>query len=185
MELLTISGSRVIISPYALTVAEFKAIWEKYPTTAKDDALQELSFVYFMCDYKSPYIQYPEELRPTKIITDVLVDKTWRPDGAVAAAMLKYEELQNTPSMGMLKAATRAVNQVEKFFNNVDVMDDPKGTKITQLMAAVGKIGDTLKGFNAMMLQVQNEQTTLTRIRGGANNRVGSREVPKDKRQQA
>ena len=183
MELLTLSNAQVVISPYALTVTEFKAIWDKYPANSKDDATQELSFVYFMTDYRSPYTQYAEAIRPQKIIQDVMVNKAWTPDNLVVGAILKYNELQQTPSMGLLQDAQKGVDQIRLFLRSANLLDDPKGTKVTQLMNVISKVGDIIKGFSQLMLQVQNEQTSAANIRGGG--RVGSREVPKEKREKA
>ena len=56
MKLLDLKNSRVVISPEALLIPEFQKIWEKDKSKDKEKALKELSYVYFICDYKSHYL---------------------------------------------------------------------------------------------------------------------------------
>lgn len=51
-DLITVSGNKVIPSPYALTIPEFKIL-----------KVDELSAVYFFVDHRSPYSVYDEENR--------------------------------------------------------------------------------------------------------------------------
>jgi len=93
-DLITVDGTKVIPSPYALTIPEFKAL-----------KLEELSAVYFFTDHRSPYVVYPEEERWEKINESVkaaLSPKT-------KAAIDRYRLLSETSAVKLLNAARESV----------------------------------------------------------------------------
>ena len=46
----------VIVSPEALLIPEFEEIYKRDKSKDKAKAIKELSYIYFISDYKSPYI---------------------------------------------------------------------------------------------------------------------------------
>ena len=80
-DLLTIDGTKVIPSPYALTIPEFKTL-----------KIDELSAVYFLSDHRSPYIVYSEEERLEKVQESIKVSASPK----IKAAILKYKEVSET-----------------------------------------------------------------------------------------
>ena len=60
MELFIIEKNKVIASPEALLIKEFKDIWDSDKFLSKDRAVSELAYVYFTTDYKSIYQSYPD-----------------------------------------------------------------------------------------------------------------------------
>ena len=74
---------QVSISPSSLAIPEFKAIWKRDKTKGKSDAYCELCFIYFMCDYKSEYRNYPAHEKEGNIKKDFVfkrLGEKWKPD---------------------------------------------------------------------------------------------------------
>ena len=182
MELLTIADGRLSVSPMALTIKEFNDIWETDKTKTKDNAVKELSFVYFMCWYKSPYKAYDENRRVERIKNDVIRDSKWEIPQRVVDAMKKFEELMvsDSPSMSLLKSAQKAISKVQDYFDTVDIRNDAKGTKMATLIKTMGSIDAIMKGLASLENKVEQELQSVGRVRGGGV--VGNRELPKERR---
>ena len=177
MNLFTLDHNRVVTSPEALVIKEFKDLWSRDTTKNKNIAVEELAYVYYMTDYQSLYRQYDTDTRELKVIKDVISDKKWLPDDVVRAAILKYVELQETPSMGVLRDARTALYKIREYFRDISVTDDTSG-KVTQtLINNVAKLGDLIQGLKSLEELVEKEITEGKRIRGKGT--LVMREMPK------
>jgi len=171
------------VVPAMLAISEFKAIWESDNSDKKDNAVKELSFVYFMCWYKSPYRGYENTDRINKLKIDLMGDVNYNVPRRVFEAIVKYEELllSASPSMQFLKDAHTAINKAGSFLRNVNLTDDPKGSKMAIVLKTIGSIESVIKGLAALEIKVEQEIENTGRVRGGG--RLGNRERPKQLRQ--
>jgi hypothetical protein len=178
MNLLEISRGAIVINPQALTIEEFRSIWEMDRTKDKDRAVQELSFVYFMADWQSPYKTLNEYDRRERVIKDVFRGARWMPSKEVEAAFHKYELMQaeSSPSYLLLRDAREAVNKVRDFFRTVDIEGDIKGSKMTTLLRTLSSIADIIKGLAILEAKVEADMLLSHRVKGGRQ--IGNRESP-------
>jgi hypothetical protein len=97
-------GKLALPSAYACTILEFKGL-----------TAEELSFVYFMVDHRSPYSIYEWEHR-IKEVTESIFDKKskWKPTTKVMAACGKYDKLIETSAVRLLKAAKESISEIRK-----------------------------------------------------------------------
>lgn len=139
-----------------------------------------------MCDYKSPYIGYPDSIRLDRVIKDVYgaVNNVEVPD-RILNAINKYNELQvsSSPSMALLKSSQQAINKITEFLDTVNLSDDAKGSKMSTLIKALSSIDSLIKGLSSLEIKVANETQNLGRVRGGGQ--IGNRELPREKRERA
>lgn len=180
MELLQIENHKLKISPYALTIAEFKAVWERDKSSTKDRAVQELSFVFLVSAYHSPYRAYDSKERILRVANDVVTLDKWIPDDLVKAAVAKYEELELTPTLALLTDVEEGIFKLRSFFKTVDVTKDEKGSKIASLIRSIGSISDVIKSMAILRQQVEKEMSVG--VTGRAGRQIGARELPPDKR---
>ena len=61
MKLFKYDSYKVVISEEALAIKAFRDIWEADGSEDKRLAVQELGYVYFMCDPRSDYMVISEE----------------------------------------------------------------------------------------------------------------------------
>jgi hypothetical protein len=177
MNLFTLDNQRVTISPEALTVKEFKTIWDRDTSKHKEYAVEDLSYVFFMSDYRSAYLAYDADARENRITKDVITKKGWKPDDKIKSAIEKYSELQETPSMGLLKDAECALDKIRYYFKNVDVTQDLEGSITKTLIANVEKLGGVIKGLSSLREMVDKEISESKRVRGSGT--LGLRETPR------
>ncbi len=95
--------------------------------SSKSTCYKEFKYIYFVADYKSPYVDYP--------------DKDWKVDNSIKLAIDKYKFLQETPSIKILNSLQRGLmlssNVVDNVCNNIQYLLDEiendlldlKGTK--------------------------------------------------------
>lgn len=174
------SDNKVIIAPEFLVIKEFSELWERDKTKAKDSAFRELSFVYFISDYKSPYrIAYGTEQLQEVLVKDFIKDTTWKPDKKIVEAIKKYKELQQTPAMKALDIAYKGIEKCYKYVENINIeaSEDPNGTMKT-VMDFVKKLGETTLSLNIIKEKIEKELTEKKHNTRGAGE-LRSRELPK------
>ena len=130
---------KITVSAASLNVPEFKAIWKRDKNRTKVNAHAELSYVYYMCDYKSEYRNYPEGER-TKEIKEAFITKQlgekWKPDKVVQAAMDRYISMQETPSLRYLKSQEAMIDKVTDYMNSIKAEDFEDDDKLLTMVSS-------------------------------------------------
>jgi len=164
----TIDG-KITINASTLNIPEFKGIWKRDKGRAKLDAHAELSYIYYMCDYKSEFRNLPEEEKIKKLtdtfITPRLGDK-WKADAKIEEAMKLYRELQETPSLRFLNSVTSTLDKLSEYLGEAEI-EDGKDGNITQIMAAIEKGQKIVSGLAKLKESVSKEVSESSRLRGG------------------
>lgn len=181
MDLFDLQKRRVIVHTKALLVPEFKAIWDRDKKKDKEKAIQELSYVYFATDYKSPYIQSADpDLTHNIVAKDFMKDPNYKPDKAIAAAIAKYIELQQTPSMRLLKASLKTISNLTSYLETINLHDRDKNDrpvyKPADVTSALKSIGPIIESLNKVKEQVEKEVAQSATLRG--RRLKGNREDP-------
>ena len=159
MELLIISDNKVLPSPYTLTISEFK-----------DLSNDELAYVYYMVDHKSPFSVYDEEKRHEEVSQSIF-KKKYKRSKKIELAEIKYKELTETSAVKLLKAARASVTKLEKYFRDIDLtlMDDNGRLMFSakDLVQNLSKMGDVINGLSKLEEQVKKEEQVNSVNRGG------------------
>ena len=173
MNIFTIEGLSPTITAEGLLIPEYKAIWDADKSKDKKDAINRLAYVYFATDYKSIYLSFTKAIRDERLGEDFMQDPKYRPDMLVQAAINKYEQLQQTPTMNFLKAARHAMQETENYFMNIDYTERDtrgnavyKGTEVTKMLKDCAGIKDSLDKLEEA---VKKEQSNGAIARGGGS----------------
>lgn len=158
------------IDPELLLIPEFSNIWKSDTSINKTIAYSKLSFIYFMCDYKSPYNNYGAE-KETHIIRDFFRDESINlktPD--IEAAINKYNELKKIPEVHVLEASR------ELMFKVADYMKSVKLSSVNFLAAtsALSNVSKTIASYSQVKESVEKELGKTSKKLGSS--RIGSRE---------
>ena len=160
-ELIHIVDNKAAPSAYAKTVLEFK-----------DLATEELAFIYFMEDHKSPFSVYGREQRIIEVKNSIFGEKKkWKPSSKVLEACDKYDKLIETSAVRLLKAARTSIVKLEKYFRDIDLhlMDD-HGKPIfhaKDLIANLSNMGKVVDGLTRLEDIVRKEEQAANTNRGG------------------
>ena len=181
-DLFDLKDRRVTFSPQALEIPELKIIWDTDKTKDKSKAVTKLSYIYFLCDYKSPYVLSvpPESLKST-VGRDFMKDEDYEPDVKMILAIKKYKELQRTPSMGLLEASTVSIHKLSSYLRSVDLDERDRGGKPlykpSDVTNALKSIGGIVESLNKVREQIEKETIKKGILRG--QRKKGNREDPK------
>lgn len=171
---------KIELNPHSIAIPPFRDIWDRDKSKTKEKATQEISYVVYLCDYKSPYIAYAEQDRERVIKEDFIKDKDWVPDQLILDAIEKYKQLQSTPILRMLKSALGVADKISGYLDSVDFKTlNTKGEyiyDINDILAAIDKVERAVKKLKAMEEQVKSEQMENTNVRGNA--KIGLYEIP-------
>jgi len=162
MRLFDIDKGRVVMNPTSLWIPELKKLWTRDKTKDKEDAHNEISYIVFMYDYRSPYRDYSEEDREQKIRQDCFPGQPdWVPDKAVKKGIERFKEFQDTTNSRLLKAAKVAADKLTEYFRNVD------SSAASEIVRNLKELGTVVKSLDSLEKQVQKEQLEQNSIRGG------------------
>lgn len=179
MELITLANRKLEISPYALTINEFKAIWDKDSSSTKDRAVKELSFVYFMADFKSVYRGYEPVDKVAKICGDLGLSEDVL-DLVIQAAINKYLDIQQTPMMRLLSDMESSFDKLGFMFRTYNPTIDTNAVKFKAIIQSMKGFDGIVKSVTSLKEAAEAEMSDATRAKGGHT--VGSRELPKGRR---
>tara|TARA_R100000315_G_C5233956_1_gene145060 strand:- start:611 stop:1162 length:552 start_codon:yes stop_codon:yes gene_type:complete len=180
--LFDLKDRKVTFSPQALMIPELKTIWDADKTKEKVEAVKKLSYIYFLCDYKSPYVlSVPPELVGATVARDFLKDEEYLPCPMVSAAIDKYRELQQTPSMGLLEAATITIHKLSSYLRSVDLSERDKAGKPvykpSDVTNSLKSIGGIVESMAKVKDQIEKETVAQGKLRG--QRKKGNREDPR------
>ena len=159
--LITIVDNKGIPSPYALSIKEFKNL-----------TVDELAFIYFMIDHRSPFSVYEWDQRNIEVKNSIFGEKKkWKPSKELLEACDKYDSLIETSAVKLLKAARTSIVKLEKYFRDIDLhlMDD-HGKPIfhaKDLIANLSKMGNVVDGLTRLEDIVRKEEQAANTNRGG------------------
>lgn len=160
--LFDISNGQVVMRPVMLWIPEFKKIWDRDKGKDKAIATREISYIVFLHGFNSPYMSYSEKDREGKIINDYFKDmRGWKPDATVKAAIKKFNELQDTISLRLLRASKKALEVIEDFFMTAEP------DQVDKVVKNAKELGNLIMSLDKLEKQVQKEQLESSSVRGG------------------
>ena len=178
MKLFELENNYPSIMPEVLVIPEFKKIWDRDKTKTKDKAKTELAYIYFMMDTRSPYLAYSEEEMESQICKDLFKADKYKPDQELVVAMSKFQELSDTPTTLLLKAARNGIAEVRKFLSSVDL------TERNRMGMPIYKPKDITTALADLDKAVDNLQKIEDRVNkddfGGGQNRGGVTGGPRE-----
>lgn len=173
MGLLTMDNGQLVIQPELLALPVFEVLWTRSSNDKHAQAIRELTYIYLMYDYDSPFRQYSmfEGVRHTKVLEALGIDSI-DVDILLQKAAESYQEMHRTYSMLLLEDAEHALHKLRVYFRDVDLLEvddkDKPIYKASDLMSNLKNLGAVIKGLKELKAEVEKEQTEKVRIRGGA-----------------
>jgi hypothetical protein len=178
MELFTIEENQVIIKPELRMVPAFKKIITRDKDRYKKQALAEFAYIYFMYDYKSPYMNISDVDRHPQISKSLKFSEDWQPDQDIKEAIDQYLSFQESPSIKVLKSTKNALINASKV---IDVMNETVANAlkeedrdmvsaidtIDKLLSLTDKLPKTINTIVTLEEKVQKEQHENSKLRGG------------------
>lgn len=167
-------------------VPEFKEILLKSKKTRGDadgrkklHATRVFTFIYMLVDFKSPLRdmetqeKYKEALRCSELVTEDVTD-----DVKQATAVYELYQENSARSLRTLKSMRRSLDQLDKYFNEVDfTKTDKKGELLhsaKEYQANMKGVSDTYKAYEEFEERVHKELANEATVRG--DRKLGGKE---------
>jgi len=171
MNLFEMNDGMLIVSPEALGITVFNTLWTRDKTKTKKKALDEFSYIYFFCDFKSDFADLVNEKeRHDAIVDSVIENKAWTPDPVVKAAMQLYLERSSTVTSTMLDDAKQAVSKISTFIRSVNLLERDKNDKPIHsakgVAAVIKDMSGIIEGIAALEAKVKREQDEESTMKG-------------------
>ena len=183
---------KIIIAPEIKLIPQIADLISRDKGKDKRESFKELSYVYFVTDYKSPYYIYPRDERRQRVKIELGFDPDWNPDQLLESVIFKYDEMQKTPSISTLVAIreslmtstkviealrTRIEDRLIKFNTPSETEDAPDELEdITNIVSAVSsllvladKLPKAISTMTDLEEKVKKEQSDDRKIRGGGS----------------
>jgi len=185
MQLFKEENFQIIIDPELRTIPQFKKIIVRDKDRHKRLAMKELSYIYFVYDYKSPYYIYPEGERKMRVRKDLEMPEGWGADKDLEAAVNKYVSFLNTPTIQTLNSIREGLLSSAKVINalrlridqTLELADASDGEEdidivsivksVTQLLELSEKVPKAIDTIADLEEKVKKEQSNDSRIKGG------------------
>ena len=166
----------IINEPEVLLIKEFAALWTNERNKTKEDpkgiyksrAYRELTYIWLMIDWASPYSDYAEQDRHQACLQAANLSEDEWADPVFRAACRKYRDMQNeSRALKLIKAAQGVVDKITDYFDTIDLSErDPitgrpiwKTNDVMKEMQSVSKVVDELKSLEYMYKKEQEEET--------------------------
>ena len=174
------TNSVVVNEPEVLLIKEFAALWNNDRNKTKGDpkgikktrAYRELTYIWLMLDWTSPYVDFDEQERHQECLKDAgLTEKEWN-DPDFRAACRKYRELQNSSrALKLIKSAQGVVDKITDYFNNIDIEERDPVTgkpifKTKDVMAELSNVSNVVEQLITLEFLYKKEQEQQSGLMG-------------------
>lgn len=170
IKLFKYEGYKVTVEPEAILLLPFKRIWERDKSPNKSLAMQELGFIYFMCDPRSDYqFLIDEEMRKEEVKKGEGMNPKWEPDDLVKSAMAFYNSFVPISS-GLLEDTKNAVEKLRKLLREINLDErDEKGRPIYTLSSitqTIKQVPDLARSLDAAERALSRDIMADSKARG-------------------
>ena len=180
MELFTLNANMqpILNKADVFLIKEFKDLCDtvrcKIPGDTKGSeklrALKELTYIYLVYDWKTPYSEYSLPEKKETALLDSGIDPKWVDDPLFKAAESKYQELQDSRILRLLNSAYKAVDELRLYFDTLDLQErDGQGKPVfatKNVMAEIAGLGKTVEGLQQLQFMVMKEREKANDLRG-------------------
>lgn len=125
-------------------------------------ARAELTWMYFMYDYRSEYAELPDDERHAQAMAAANLPEDYRISSQLEAAAQKFQSLQNTRELRMLTASRKAADRVEKYLLETEITNN----NVKTVKSTIDGIGATIEGLKKLEEQVRKAERADSRTRG-------------------
>lgn len=114
-----------------LQVPEFKVLYDADKTEEKVNFKKEMSYVYHMCEYTSPYYDVPD--KETAVAKDIMGKASWKPTKRVKRAIEAFKSFDTSAEKRMLDSALATCEKIGVELENLSKTDKDVRTVVEEI----------------------------------------------------
>jgi len=161
MQLFEMDNYLLKISPQAYAIKCFRKLYSRDNGKGKRRGMAELSFIYFMEDYRSDFSFYDYETRIKMVTENLELPKGWKPDKFVKEAQEFYREHTKTLRVKLLEDVRGSVEKLRGYYRSVDFTERDKSGKlvfdITKYTTNMKGLGDIMESLDKLESRIRKE----------------------------
>ncbi len=168
MKLFTLENWKVEIAPEALNILDFKDLVKRDKSRTKENAKNELTFIFFFCDSRSDYLYIVDnDIKRKEIVKDIGLPSDWKIDSVMQEALDFYNKHSITPIGKLYKSSLKAADDIAKYLEQTDLLLNErtdKGSVVTPLntiTASLKAVPGIMKDLKTAHKEVITEQKEL------------------------
>jgi 1,2-phenylacetyl-CoA epoxidase PaaB subunit len=171
MGLLSLEDYTLKIKPEALAISAFKKIWNRDRSKNKSNAIRDLSYIYYMVDYKSEFSYILNDEKRHKEIVKIL-DKgdSLVIDDVMKEAIEIYKKSQETLSLQLLRNARISLQKLSEYIASIDYSERDKNNRpvhdIKKVKDTFQTLGDSIDAVAKAEEKVKKELQAENEARG-------------------
>ena len=162
----------VTVDPAALTLLPYKALWDRDKTKLKKRAISELSYVFYMCDYKSYFADITdEEEKHNEVVRLIFEDPSkFKVDDKIQDALDCYTK--DIPySVRIMEDAKTGINALRDYFREVNLLEYDKSGKpihdAAKLSGNLQKLASIIDNLDKLEDKVKRDMDATQKVQGG------------------
>jgi hypothetical protein len=160
----------VTINPDIYSIPVFKKIWDRDKSKGKTKAYLDLSYIFWMCDFRSYVADITEPKERHLEVASLLGDKTYKADKEIEEAIKIYKK--DLPiSLLFLEDVKIAVNELRKYFRELNLTSTDDNGKLlhdaTKVMGNINKTGELLDTLDKHEQKIKRDMDTSSSVQGG------------------
>ena len=159
MKLIEYDGVDFKIADEALLVKPIRELFQKDKTQKKESFWHQMSYLWFMCDPRSPYRYLTDDdMRSAEVKQQEGFEESWTPSALLKEAMDIYKRMSITTQSLLLEDIRVGIDNVRSFFREVDVkaVDKKTGKPIYQISSVTNAIKQALE-LSKMLAEAERE----------------------------
>jgi hypothetical protein len=181
-KIFTLEGNDLTINkPEVLLIPEFATLWNIDRNKCKEDktgkerllASKELKYIWLSQDFTSNYQEMSLMDRIQTSLDDSGLTAAQAGIPEMVAAINRYNQLQDTKTIRLLKSAYLVIDKLEDFFKTVDLTERDDNNKLVHsskdAIANLSNLGKVVEGLETLEYQVKKEKQAEKAIRGDAS----------------
>lgn len=187
-DLLQLVDDELTINPHFLSIDVINTIWKRdhgisrtNPITKKNERVKvvgrrELSWIWYMENWRSPYNRYTDRNKREVVVKNRLgLAEDWKEDKALKEAREWYynEQIETNDKLADLESARKANGAIRNFLDVVNLTDSSNiartGTAIYKpkdISAAIKELAVTQKSIDDLESAVKANKNTNRKVRG-------------------
>lgn len=151
MKLIEYDGESIKVADEAFLIKPIRELYEQDKSKRKETFWEQMSYLYFMTDPRSPY-QYltdPQE-RASEIKLQEGLSLDWVPSDTLQKAMKVYAKQTVTTSALLLEGMRKGIDNLRKFLGEVDLfktVNDKPVYQVATVTSALKQIPELAKAL--------------------------------------
>lgn len=172
MKLLKYENYQVVPTEECFFIKPLRELFNEDTSEYKETFMQQISFLYFMIDPRSSYMDiFDEDERAIRVKEDCGLPTDYEIPDKLLKAMKIYKEVTTTSSMKLLNSMRIIIAKIGQFLEEVDLFEEDKNGKpkynADRVTATADKIPQLAKRLQETEKLVAQEITETSRVRGG------------------